>query len=367
MIRVILVFFLCLASLSAERRAKNVILFLGDAGGISTLHAASVFGHNHPQKLFIQSMPFVALVDTTPVESWVSDSAAGMTAIITGHKTRNGVISQSADAIRGKKDGAPLKTILEHAEERGLATGVVSNVSIADATPAACYAHVNDRRMTGEIFAQVLSPRFGDGVDIVFGAGRKPILEATAKLGIQIEDALRGRGFAVAPSVEQLPPDARRAIVLHDSGNFDLPAAVNRAISSLSQNRKGFFLMVECDMHTNDLKRGLDRVLIMDRMVRDAAARMGRDTLILFTADHSFDIRVVRGAQGDPLLPADGDGAKPQPAARQPLRVDNSHTGEQVLLAAMGPGASRVRGYLLNTDTFHVMMQAFGWEKPKSK
>ena len=366
---ILLIFLLLsLSSLSAaERRAKNVILFLGDAGGISTLHAASVYGHNHPQKLFIQSMPYVALVDTTPAESWVSDSAAGMTAIVTGQKTKNGVISQSADAIRGKKDGETLKTILEHAEERGLSTGVISNVSIADATPAACYAHVNDRRMTGEIFSQVLSPRFGDGVDIVFGAGRKPILEATAKLGIQIEDALRGRGFAVAPSVEQLPPASRRAVVLYDSGSFDLPAAVDWAVSSLSQNRKGFFLMVECDMHTNELKRGLDRALIMDRLVRDAAARAGRDTLVLYTADHSFDIRIVRGAQGDPLLPADGDGAKPQSSSRPPLRVDNSHTGEQVLLAATGPGAGRVRGYLLNTDTFHIMMQAYGWEKPKSK
>ena len=367
MLRLVLIFIVSLTSLSAERRAKNIILFLGDAGGIPTLHAASVYGHNHPQKLFIQGMPYIALVDTSPADSWVTDSAAGMTAIVTGQKTKNGVISQSADAVRGKKDGALLKTILEHAEERGLSTGVVSNVSIADATPAACYAHANDRRMTGEIFSQVLSPRFGDGVDIVFGAGRKPILEATAKLGVQIESALRGRGFAVASSVDELPPAARRAVVLYDSGGFDLPAAVNRAISSLSQNRKGFFLMVECDMHTNDLKRGLDRALIMDRMVRDVAARMSRDTLILFTADHSFDIRVQRGAQGEPVLPADGDGAKPQPAARTPIRVDNSHTGEQVLLAAMGPGASRVRGFLLNTDTFHIMMQAYGWEKPKSK
>src|SRR5439155_5581742 len=102
--------------------------------------------------------------------AWVTDSAAGMTAIVTGRKTHKGVLSESASAVRGKRDGEPLKTILEYAEERGLSTGVVTNSSAASATPAACYAHVNDRKRVGEIFAQVLSPQFGDGVDVIVGA-----------------------------------------------------------------------------------------------------------------------------------------------------------------------------------------------------
>lgn len=103
-------------------RARNVILFLGDAGGIPTLNAASIHGHGAGQALFIHQMPHLALMDTSAVDRWVTDSAAGMTAIVTGHKTKNGVIAQSADAVRGKVDGAPLKSILEHAEERGLST-----------------------------------------------------------------------------------------------------------------------------------------------------------------------------------------------------------------------------------------------------
>ena len=65
-----------------------------------------------------------------------------------------------------KKDGEVLKTILEYAEEHGLATGVLSNMTITDATPGACYAHSNDRGATGQIFAQILTPRFGDGIDV---------------------------------------------------------------------------------------------------------------------------------------------------------------------------------------------------------
>src|SRR5687768_4153402 len=92
----------------AADRAKNVILFIGDAGGLSTLHAASLHRYGEPAKLFVQQMPYVALSETSSASDWVTDSAAGMTAIVTGTKTHNGVLSQSADAVRGEKDGAPL-------------------------------------------------------------------------------------------------------------------------------------------------------------------------------------------------------------------------------------------------------------------
>src|SRR5262245_47764630 len=100
------------------KKAKNVILLLADAGGIPTINAASIHGYNAPQKLFIQSWPYIGLSDTSPVGRWVSDSAAGMTAIVTGQKTWNGVISQGRDTVRGSKDGTVLKTVLEYAEER---------------------------------------------------------------------------------------------------------------------------------------------------------------------------------------------------------------------------------------------------------
>lgn len=162
----------------APQPARNVILFLADAAGVSALNAASLMAHGEPLKLRIQQWPHLGLSETSPVDRFVSDSANGMSSIMTGVKTRNGVISQSADAVRGKQDGAPTKTLLEYAEERGLLTGVVSSQSIADATPAATYAHSNDRGKWGEIFPQAFAPRFGDGVDVLLGAGRKRIGDA---------------------------------------------------------------------------------------------------------------------------------------------------------------------------------------------
>ena len=137
------------AVVSADRRARNVVLFLADAGGIPTIHAASLHGYGAPRKLFIQRMPHIGLSETSSASRFVTDSAAGMTAIVTGQKTNNNVVSQSASAERGVRDGEPLKSILEHAEERGLSTGIITNDALTGATPAALYAKANDRVADG--------------------------------------------------------------------------------------------------------------------------------------------------------------------------------------------------------------------------
>ncbi len=344
-------------------RARNVILFIGDAGGLPTINAASLYGHDRPQALFIHSMPFMALMDTSAANAWVTDSAAGMTAIVTGRKTNNGVISQSETAVRGEKDGEILKTILEHAEERGLSTGVISNRPMTDATPAACYAHSNYRKKAGEIFAQVVNPQSGDGVDLVLGGGRALIYAAVKERGLDLEAALRGRGYAVLDSPEAFRADTGRAVALTDAKDYNLSVVTERAITALSRNPKGYFLMVEWDTHTDDLKPGLDHMLVLDRVIRESVARAGSDTLVIFTADHSFDIRVVGGKQGQPLFSEASPAPTPGPtqAVEGPLRVDDRHTGEEVVVTAQGPGAERVHGFIANTDLFHIMMAAFGW------
>jgi alkaline phosphatase len=344
-------------------RARNVILFLGDAGGIPTLHAASIFGYNAPRRLFLQGMPQIGLSETSSASQWVTDSAAGMTAIVTGHKTHNGVLAQSDSAVRKTVDGEPLKTILEYAEERGLSTGVVSNSSVLSATPAALYAHVNDRKKEPDILRQLLKPRFGDGVDVVIGDGLEDVNEAATAAGLVAGDALRTRGLELYPSLDAIPADARRAAVLFDV-EFDLDAATQRAIDVLSRNPSGYFLMVEGNVHVDEILLGLNRVIELDRTIRHTAERVGPDTLILFTADHSYDFRIHAGRKGEALLPGVTDpqfGDDQDSIRLQNVRRDDDHTGEEVLVAAQGPGAERVRGFLSNTDLFHIMMAAYGW------
>ena len=350
---------------SKPKRARNVILFLADAGGIPTLNAASLYGYRAPLKLHIQSWPNVGLSDTSPVGGFVTDSANGMTAIVTGHKTRNGVISQGPEAVRGKKDGPPLKTILEYAEERGLQTGIVTDMPITDATPAACYAHSNDRGKWGEIMAQAFTPRFGDGVDVLIGAGRGRIEEQLKAQGGSL-DALSARSQRpIYSSLEAAPPADKRPVVVADS--IDVRAATLRALAELQKSAKGYFLMVEWDAHTPDPKPGLDHIVAFDKLIAEVRQRVNlNDTLLLFTADHSFALRVIgETSDGDVLGGYDewkASGVKGQPVRLKSLVVDDSHSAEEVAAIAIGAGSERVSGFFPNTRLFHVMLEAWGWK-----
>jgi alkaline phosphatase len=275
-------------------------------------------------------MPHIGLSDTSSASDWVTDSAAGMTAIVTGVKRHNGVLSQGPSAVRGKQDGEPLKTILEYAEEHGLSTGVVSNSSMADATPAACYAQVNDRRKTGEIFAKVLKPRFGDGVDVIFGPGRKAILAGVQELSIDLGAGLTEAGFHFGDSMATLPEDARRAVVLTDDSDFDVTAAAEQAVRVLSRNKKGYFLMVETDLHARNLRRAVERAAKLDDFLRNVAAKQ-KDTMILFTADHSYDMRISGGAKRGDSFYTEVDGKM---VLGKSVSVQGHHAAEQVLVAA---------------------------------
>lgn len=366
--KVLVAILLMPALLSAQGRAKNVVLFLADAGGIPTITAASLYSQGVSRGLFIQKMPNIALSDTSTASQIVTDSAAGMTAIVTGARTHNGVISQAADTVRGKSDGAALKSILEYAEEHGLATGLVTNDSLAGATPAALYAHANERARSAVIFQQAFAPRFGDGVDVMIGPGRAAITKSLAAESLDIEAVAKTGNRPIHAALSEVPADARRAIVLLDSSDFDLEEAVLAAQRILARHKKGYFLMVEGDTHTDNVKRGLDRMVALDKTIARMSTVVGRDTLLLFTADHSFDIALRGGLLGQPLLEGlEAEQAKAVEEKRRNIRIpavrmDNGHTGEPVMVAAMGPGSERVRGYMLNTDVFQVMMRAFGWK-----
>jgi alkaline phosphatase len=346
-------------------KAKNIILFLADAGGIPTLNAASWYAYGAPQKLHVQSWPHVGLSDTSPSVGFVTDSANGMTAIVTGVKTRNGVISQGPEAVRGTSDGQPLKTILEYAEDHGLLTGVVTDQAITDATPAACYAHSNDRNKWADIFSQAFEPRFGDGVDVLIGAGRKEIeTQLTAKGGSIAALAEKGRRPVLA-SVEEATIARKRPIVVGNS--VDVRAAALRALSELQTSRKGYFLMVEWDSHTPDPKAGLDHVVALDRLVKEIESKVDlKDTLLIFTADHSFALRTRGEGSAGAIL--DGydewkaSGVKARTVQLKSLVVDDAHTGEEVAAMALGAGSERVSGFFPNTRLFHVMMDAWGFK-----
>jgi alkaline phosphatase len=134
------------------RTAKNVILFVGDGMGISTITAARILEGQmkgktgEENRLSFDNFPYTALSKTYSWDQQTSDSAPTMSAIATGYKTREGMLSVYHTAARGECNGAVLdkqkaKSILEVAAEQGKATGIVTTARITHATPAALYAH----------------------------------------------------------------------------------------------------------------------------------------------------------------------------------------------------------------------------------
>ena len=112
---IVLIILIASQCVAQSARARNIIIFMGDGTGVSSLNAASIYGYNKPQALFIQSLPGVALSDTSTATQWVTDGSAGATAIATGVKTNNGVLSESSSAVKDEKDGEMLKTFFDYA------------------------------------------------------------------------------------------------------------------------------------------------------------------------------------------------------------------------------------------------------------
>jgi alkaline phosphatase len=280
-----------------------------------------------------------------------------MTAIVTGQKTLNGVISQSpVGAIRGKKDGAELKTLLEYAEQKGLSTGIITDDDVTGATPATCYSHVNSRDRRQEIAEQFVNPKFGDGPELLIGRDQgyfSPKEQGGKRADSRdIADEARKRGYQSFSSADDFLSAAHSptAKVLGlFKGPLEVEPVVEKAISILSRNPRGYFLMVERDTHLKTAKQSLENTLELDRVV--ARVRKLTDpskTLLVVTADHSYDLRFPRGGKrGEDILPA--------------ISIDGHHTAEEVLLAADGPGASQVHGFMKNTDVFELIKSAFGW------
>jgi alkaline phosphatase len=354
---VVLSIALVIAVCPAFSQAKNVILFIGDGAGISSLNAASIYGYGKPQALYIDKMPHLALLDTSTAREWVTDAAACASAWATGHKGRNGVMSMSPDAERDVKDGEIYKTVMEYAMENGLATGIISNGGVAGAAVSAFYAHHNNRSRAGEIFQQALHPKFGHGPDLIVGTGRAQIEAQTTALHRDLAGDIKAAGYTYldsVPSLSQLDAASTRVIALTNDAEFNFTDAVQQAVARLSRYPKGFFLVAHSDCHTGKTRTSLQRLVDLDKAV-SATAGLKDNTLILFTADHSYDLRI----QGEALTETSKDSDHKKIVSA--VSLEDEHTAEEAPLLGMGPGSESIHGFMSNVDVFRIVMSAFGW------
>lgn len=154
------------------RRAKNVILFIGDGMGVSTVTAARILDgqmrgmKGEENQLFFETLPYLGLSKTYSWDQQTSDSAPTMTAMVTGYKAREGQLSVNHTTKRGECDAAvtaskSLTTILEQAAAAGKSTGVVSTARITHATPAATYSHIAVRDWESDASIRSFETAFG--------------------------------------------------------------------------------------------------------------------------------------------------------------------------------------------------------------
>ena len=313
----------------ADAQTRNVILFVGDGMGVTTVSFTRFGVVGVDGRLVMDQFPYTALSRTSTADHITPDSAGTMTAMTTGVNTNSGVIGYPPTTERsdfnGDGDGTPLTSIAELAKARGYSVGVVTTARLTHATPAAVYAHVNDRNRENDIAAQ-LAPggpgynrRLGPGLDVLFGGGRRFFLptgmtdeEGSAGRrtdGRDLRAEFRRRGYAYVwnqAGFDALPARPGRVIGLFDSSHLEyefdrssdqggepsLTALTRKAIRILEGLGRPYFLMVESGRidhahHAGNAYRSLYETAEFDEAIGAATWEVDlRETMILVTADH---------------------------------------------------------------------------------
>jgi alkaline phosphatase len=347
-------------------KARNVILFVGDGMGISTITASRIFagqlegnpGEEH--RLSFEEYPFTGLVKTYNTNAQTADSAGTMSAMMTGVKTNISMFGLDEDAELSDCDsshGNELVTLLELAEISGRSTGVVSTARLTHATPGATYARTADRaweniaqlsreaRRSGcrDIAVQLLEHESTvkamtgtaiDGIEVALGGGRwqflpkEPSEEQRFGPGHRIdnrdliEEWLGATAGTYVSTREELMNAGKEGRLLglfsgsHMNYEADRPPEqpslsemTAAALDRLQQDEDGFFLMVESGRidhahHANNAFNALNETVEFDRAIALAAERTDpEDTLIIVTADHSH-VFTIAGypKRGNPIL-----------------------------------------------------------------
>jgi len=467
-----------------RRKARNVIFFVGDGMGVSTISAARVFSVGVAGQLVVDQFPYTALSRTYSSDSITPDSAPTMSAMMTGVNTNQSVIgfgeSTEPNDFNNDGDGQASWTLLELAKARGMNVGVVSTAQITHATPAATYAHINQRNNENDIALQALpgdptyNQRLGSGVDILMGGGRRFFVPAgvldeeggagSRTDGRNLRAEFQAAGYTYVwnqAGFNALTAASLPVLGLFERGHMEYehdrptdlggePSVAEMTVKSiqwLEQSRRrgsgGYFLMVEGGRidhahHEGNAYRALTDTQALDEAIGAAAQMVDlRDTLIIVSADHSHVFNIAgypmrplqelpypvnsyapgyanAGGHGHGILDVVYDldqstghvsespdrngvpytilGYHNGPGYRGTPRVDprtdpfpgrnglipngpwdqayfqeaavplssETHSGEDVAIYAVGPGAELVRGTVKNTHIFHVMKKALG-------
>jgi alkaline phosphatase len=391
---------------SSDGEARNVIIFVGDGMGASQRDLIRLATVGLEGELGMDDLPYEGRSHTNSAdpETFVTDSAAGGTAIATGVKTYNGAIGVDVNE-------EPVETVLEQAKQAGKATGLVTDSQVTDATPASFGAHVPDRDDQSEIARQYVEE---SQPDVILGGGEdhwypeddagvypdEPeedpeeksrgaegnLVDRAEAAGYEYVTDADGLGAATGPKVLGLFANEEMFQQKPEGEGDSYEPAVSlaemtrKAIETLSEDEDGFFLLVEEEAidemsHQNNTPLTIEAGQALDEAVEIAKSYAEDDpeTLLIVTADHEtggLAIESLNEQQDDPDYP--NESGEERSAEDEPFGVAGSgqeylvdwttanHTAEDVPVTATGPGASRLTGVFENTHIYEVMSRAIG-------
>ena len=329
--------------------SKNLILFVGHGYGIAPMTATRIYANGENGDLAIDRFPETALVRNASHNAMNADSAAAMTAYMTGVKVDNGVLSQSPDTRPYDETGRPqaahgettcpsvgngksVTTLLELAKASGRATGIVTTGRVTQAVTAASYAHLCHRDGENSIATQLVpggpgaNGRLGEGLDVILGGGWQHFLPKDDPRGSTRSDTrdlfaeMRAKGYAVIGRQSELAalaqPNAQpigkllglfnRAQLGYDLDRVTttepgLAEMTSRAIDLLQRNTNGYLLIVEGSRIGDALDASLARKALQDGRAFDDAIALAldkvraldpdlRNTTVIVTADHDHTL-----------------------------------------------------------------------------
>jgi alkaline phosphatase len=331
--------------------AKNVILFIADGMSVPAITAARVASKGNPGGKFngyftMDQMPVMGLLNTSGLDSIITDSANSASSYNTGHKGAVGALGTYPDTSPDTLDDPKVETFAELVKRtRDMSVGIVTTADWTDATPAAVFAHTRDRGDREEIAAVPLDS--GLLPEVIMGGGGRYMLPETIEGGRRTDgrnlfDEYEAAGYTVvtdATSLAGIDPASTEHLLglFHSSdmnvwldrnvytdnlGDFaDQPGLVEMtetALEVLAKDPDGFYLEVEAasvdkQMHPLDQERALADLIEFDQAIGAAvawAAENAPDTLIVVTADHGHGYEVFGTVDVEAFNAASDDAGK---------------------------------------------------------
>ncbi|MBD3407996.1 MAG: alkaline phosphatase [Candidatus Lokiarchaeota archaeon] len=358
-----------------HENGMNIILMIGDGMGFEQVKLARWVEKGVDGQLVMESLPFNSSVTTHSADSSITDSAASATAIATGVKTDNGVISKDPD-------GHNLETILELAQRLDKSTGVISTCYIQHATPAAFMTHINDRNSYNTITKQIIDSA---NVDVLLGGGLHYFSNANIT-------TMQDKGYSFVQNLSEMNMVSEGKLFgIFSDFHMDyelnreltvipsLAQMTNKSLELLSQDTDGFFLMVEggridhAGHDNNKVQNALDTIAF-DKAVEVALhyTVTHDDTMLIVTADHETGGLIVNSNTLDSTLPSDEntEEEKRQLRADRVDQIDvtwssSGHTAVNVPIYGYGSIFDDMSNEVLdNTDIFQLMVSFYPQAPP---